>query len=276
VITLSLAFLVQGAIVISPPAPTVGDTINIVRSITVPSEARARAQPLGSSLLVEPLADPIVLRTAAGTTVRYTVALFEPGRHAVGIPTVELLYRDGRVDVLPGDTAWVTVRSLLPAGDSLPPPKGSLAPIPTFPTRTTPLYAMVGLVVLAIGGWTAARWRVRAMPPAEDGTGNPPTPPVARWIAAGEGRAVAAIAADRLRERIAELAPEADRALSTEECIAVLEEKHPDWPIRDVSELLRSLERARFAPAAPSDVATLVDRVQQLIEAFARMKATVP
>jgi hypothetical protein len=259
--------------VISPPAPTVGDTITIVRSIDVPADARARAQPLGSSLLVEPLADPIIAPAGARTTVRYTVALFEPGRHPVGIPPVELLYRDGRVEVLPGDTAWVTVRALLPAGDSLPQPKGSLGPIPTFPTRTTPLYALLGIVLLTVGGWTAARRRVRGIPAADTATGTPPSPPVARWIAAGEGRAVAAIAADRLRNRIAQLAPEADRALSTEECIARLEEKRSDWPLRDLSEVLRELERARFAPAAPSDATALVERVQLLLDALTRMKA---
>ena len=70
---LALHVLLQaGVLVISPPAPTVGDTITVTRTMDIPAEARVRAQPLGSSLLIEPLADPMVSRAARGVVIRYT------------------------------------------------------------------------------------------------------------------------------------------------------------------------------------------------------------
>jgi hypothetical protein len=272
--TSGLVLLLQiGALVISPSAPTVGDTITVVRRIEAKTDVRARAQPLGSSLVVEPLADPVVSRNGQTIVIRYTLAMFEAGRHPVDVPAVELVYRDGRVDQVPGDTAWVTVRSVLPPGDTLPAPIGSIGPIARFPTHTTPLFAMIGLVLFASGAWAVARRRPRppTAPPAPARAAAPP--PLMRWITAGEARAVAAVASERLRSRVAELAPEADRALSAEECIAILEERRADWPIRDLSETLRGLERARFAPAVPSDVAILVDQVDRLIKSLGTGKA---
>jgi hypothetical protein len=271
----AFALLFQaGAMVISPPAPTVGDTITVVRTIPVATDVRARAQPLGSSLVIEPLADPVVSRGAQGITIRYTLALFEAGRHPVGVPPVELLYRDGRVELLPGDTAWVTVRSVLPSrGDSLPPPKESLGPIARFPTRSWPLATMVGAALVITGGWGVARRRVKPPEREVNPRTTEPAAPLMRWISAGEGRAVAAVAADRLRNRIAELVPEADRALSTDECITVLETQQPDWPLRDLGDTLRGLERARFASTIPSDVALLVDQVDTLLGGLARPRS---
>ena len=90
-----------------------------------------------------------------------------------------------------------------------------------------------------------------------------------RWVAAGEGRAVASVATARLRQRIAALVPEADRALAVEECLEVLAQKRPQWPLRDLGELMQGLERARFAPAVPGDIAILADRVDMLLQSLA-------
>lgn len=266
---LALHVLLQaGVLVISPPAPTVGDTITVTRTLDVPAEARVRAQPLGSSLLVEPLADPVVSRAAKGVVIRYTLALFEAGRHPVGLPPVELLYRDGRVELRPEDTAWVSVRSVLPAGDSVPEPAASLGPVARHPIDYRPLIALLGAVLLLTLGGAFARRRTQRGPAREAPKHLPAVAPLARWIAAGEPRAVAAVATDRLRNRIAQLAPEADRALSAEECIAVLEARRSDWPIRDLGEALLALERARFAPAISGDVAVLVSQVDRLLESL--------
>ena len=81
-------------------------------------------------------------------------------------------------------------------------------------------------------------------------------------------RRPAAVAAERLRARIARLVPRADRALSAEECISVLEEERPDLPLRDLADTLRALERARFAPAVPSDVALVADQVDVLLKSL--------
>ena len=76
---------------------------------------------------------------------------------------------------------------------------------------------------------------------------------------------MAAVAAERLRARIASLEPRAARTLSVEECITVLEEARSDWPLRAVADTLRGLERARFAPAVATDVEALVVRVDDLM-----------
>ena len=89
------------------------------------------------------------------------------------------------------------------------------------------------------------------------------------WIRAGEPRAVVAAAADALRFHIASLVPEAGAHLTTHECIAVLEEQQPTWPLREVEDLLRALDRARFAPAMPTDVIELAEHARELIRQLA-------
>ena len=113
--------------------------------------------------------------------------------------------------------------------------------------------------------WAVGRRRVPADASPPEPAASPGSPPARRWVSAGEGRAVAAIAAERVRARVARLVPEADRALDTEQCIAVLEARRPDWPLRDLSELLRGLDRARFAPAVPSEALHLVEQVDALL-----------
>ncbi len=268
---IGLAVLMQaGTMVITPAAPTVGDTITIVRTLAAPAEARGRAQPLGSSLLVEPLAEPSVGRNSQGLVIRYTLAMFEAGRHPVAVPPVELVYRDGRVELVPADTAYVSVRSVLSAADTLREPASSLAPVPRYPTRTWPLFAIIGAVTLGATGWGLVRRRTRPRAEVEVSAVGSVRPPLMQWAAAGESRAVASLAADRLRARLAKAAPDLDRALSTGEIISTLEAKHSDWPIRDLADTLRGLDRARFAPATPTDIAILVDQVDAVLAVLPR------
>jgi len=264
-LVLLLALQAADPWIISPPAPTVGDTVVVERLVPVGADARLRAQPLGSSLLVEPLADPVVLRSDSGVLMRYVLALFEPGRHAVAMPSAEALYRDGRVEQIAADTAWITVAAVLPAQDSLAPPRPSQPPLARFPTRRLPLAILAGAVVAGMIGWAVWRRRRRAAPSDVAPVPAVGAAPLARWVSAGEARAVAAVAAERLRARIASLEPRAARTLSAEECITVLEEARSDWPLRAVADTLRGLERARFAPAVATDVEALVVRVDDLM-----------
>ena len=74
--------------------------------------------------------------------------------------------------------------------------------------------------------------------------------------------------ADRLRHHIAQRLDSAGRHLDTEECIAALESADDDLPVRALAQVLRSLERASFAPAAPSDVVEAVTRAEELGESL--------
>ncbi|NIM48317.1 MAG: hypothetical protein GTN62_01595 [Gemmatimonadales bacterium] len=251
---------------VSPDRVTVGDTVRLVRRITTAPDVQARLQPLVASVAVEPLSAPRAAWAEGTLTILYTVALFDSGRQAVAMPPSELLYPDGRVETLAGDTAWVNVVSVLPVQDTLPSPMPSLEPIARELTRTAPL---VGLVLAVIGAtvvWGFARRRTRPRPGAADEEVEAVGPAVDRWVSAGESRAVAAVTADRLRERVAALLPDAGRHLDTEECVEVLRRVDPGWPVRELTDILRALERARFSPAVPSDVLEVVDQADNLME----------
>ena len=84
--------------------------------------------------------------------------------------------------------------------------------------------------------------------------------PSARWLSAGEPKAVAARAAHRLRHALAQSIPEAHEALSTAECLAAIERARPDAPLRDLRELLTALDQVAFAAAHGVDVAPLAAR----------------
>jgi hypothetical protein len=85
---------------------------------------------------------------------------------------------------------------------------------------------------------------------------------------AGESKAAVGVISDRFRDAIERKLPEAGRQLSTQECLAVIQGSRPDWPRRDIEEVLRALDRAQYAPAVPSDVALLVDQVEHLLKAL--------
>src|SRR2546427_5032502 len=67
--------------VATPSSPTVGDTIWLERTITVPAGWRVRAGKLELAADVEPLGDPAVVRSPTGWVVRYPVVAWSPGPH---------------------------------------------------------------------------------------------------------------------------------------------------------------------------------------------------
>ena len=87
-----------------------------------------------------------------------------------------------------------------------------------------------------------------------------------RWVAAGEPRAVAARAAHRLRKAIAHAVPEAHGALSTSECLAVVERVRPDAPLRQLRELLGALDQVAFATTHGVDIGPIAARARALAE----------
>jgi hypothetical protein len=253
-----------------PGGVTVGDTVYLTRTLPAVPGVRVRPQPLARTPAVEPLTDPIVEQQAELATVRYVVALFEPGEQRIAMPAVELLYPDGNSETVLGDTAVVMVSSVLPAGDSLPVPRPSLAPVPRPVRSRAPFLLLLGLVALGSGAWAMARRRVRPRPGAP-GDGAPPVgPPLQAWVEAGELRAAAASVTERLRRALEGLEPGAGAGLPTDALLAVLRLRRPSWPLSEIEELLHALERARFAPAVPDDVLILEEQAADLAERLAQ------
>jgi hypothetical protein len=249
---------------VSPGQPTVGDTIWLDRQFAVESGAHARLEPLEATDQIQPLLDPRARTTDGTLTVRYGVAVFQPGRVPVAIPAVEVQYPDGRAVVFPADTLVVDVSSVLPQVDPLPDPKLSLGPLARDPNRWWPLVALVALTLVGVTAWGVKRRRPKQRPPWGVPIGDPVPIADERWAKAGEARAVAAAVADALRFRIATALPGAARHLTVEECLEVISRERPKWPLRDLGDVLRSLERARFAPAVPDDVWELGHRADAL------------
>lgn len=254
-IPIALALVLQGvAWTVSPESVTVGDTIWLDRRVPAEPGAHARLDPLEATDRFEPLLDPRAMTEDGTLAVRYAVAAFRSGRLSVVLPAIEVQYPDGRAVVFPSDTVPVTVRSVLPQDDPRPDPKLSLAPLARERTRWWPLVALVALTLVGIAVWVIRRMRPKPRPRWVV-PGSEPVPIAdERWAHAGEGRAVAAAVADALRVRIAAALPAAARHLDPEACLEIVRRERPDWPVQVLGDVLRSLERARFAPAVPNDI----------------------
>ncbi|MCH8934288.1 MAG: hypothetical protein IIB90_01090 [Gemmatimonadetes bacterium] len=253
---------------VAPTPSTIGDTVVLEREIAVADPtASLRLAPIEGSLLVEPLAGPEAITASDGFIVRYVVALFETGDHTIPMPDIELVYPTGRLETRVGGEAFVTVLSVLPQGESLPAPRASREPIPRNVLRTAPAILLVMGVVALTVGWGLMRRRSRVRPVwAGVGKGGEDASPVSRWIAAGEPRAVATVTTHEVRVRVQQYVPEADPSLDLEDWLHTVEAHRPDWPLRELSEVMQALERASFAPAIPSDVIALTDEAQVIVQ----------
>jgi hypothetical protein len=268
-VLLLLLFQSPSSWTVAPLGVTVGDTIRLTRRVGATPDVRARLQPLGQAGALEALAPPQWFYSEGDLSILYVVSLFEPGRHDIPMPDVELVYADGRAETLAGDTAWIEVLSLLPSEDSAVAPMPSRGPIARPPTSLLPALALVAAALLGTLIWALIRWRPVRRPTPQRANSVRADPPIERWVAAGEPRAVAAVAADRLRRAIAEWLPEAGRHLHTEECIRIVLAQRQGDVGRQVADVLRTLERARFSPAASADVLDVVDSAEAVIAALA-------
>jgi hypothetical protein len=246
--------------------PTVGDTIWLERTVTTAPGWRVRPAKLDPSPLTEPLGDAVVLRVEGGWMVRYPVVAWAPGVVATAMPPLWRLGPDGSADSLPGGTATFRVASVIPDSVATPAPRPALAPLRL--SRRTPLPALAALLLSAgmLVGVVAWRRRSPRAAPAVPDLELDPEVGDTRWVAAGEPRAVAARAAHRLRGAIAHAVPEAHRALSTSECLAVVERARPDAPLRQLRELLGALDQVAFATAHGVDIGPTAARARALAE----------
>ena len=256
--------------VAAPDRPTVGDTVWLERTVTAAPGWRVRAGKLEAGERVEPLGDPVVRRASSpdGWVVRYPVAAWAPGAHTVSVPPIWRLGPDGRADSLPGGSAAFVITSVIPDTVRQPEPRAAIAPIRS--TRRYPLAATLAVVLCA--GLLAAGVRWRRRPPRPPGV-HPHVPvepevPDARWLAAGEPKAVAARAVLQLRVAIAHTVPGANLALSTTECLAVVERARPDATLRELRAVVEQLDRVEFASAHGTDVAALAVRARALAREF--------
>ena len=96
-----------------------------------------------------------------------------------------------------------------------------------------------------------------------------PEVPDARWLVAGEPKAVAARARQRLRAAVAVAVPEAHEALSTVECLAAVGRLRADAPLRELRDVLGGLDHVAFASAHGVDLAALGERARALAAEFA-------
>ena len=254
---------------VSPPSPTVGDTVWLARQVSTPAGWRVRAGKFEEVDEVGSLGEPAVLRAPDGWVIRYPVVVWVTGPRTITLPPVWRLAPDGRTDSVPGGTVRLDVRSVIPDTVQQPQPRSAIAPL--RPRRRNPAVLLLAIAASAVLLAGAIAWRrrpSRVVPPA------PPVPlegevPDARWLAAGEPKAVAARALGQLRAAIARAHPKAVTALSTTECLAVLATELPDIPLRQVADVLTQLERVAFASAHGADVAMLAERARALARELA-------
>jgi len=255
-----------GGWVAAPSQPTVGDTINLEKSISAPAGWRLRAGKMASGSDAEPLGDPVVLASATPGEwlVRYTVVAWTTGAISLDMPPVWRLGPDGTADSLPGGSATFRVASVIPDSVKSPAPQPALGPL--RPERLSPLPLAVAALIAAGALIALIAWRRRAPRALPEGAELATAADVsdARWLSAGEPKAVAARAAHRLRHALAQSIPEAHEALSTAECLAAIERARPDAPLRDLRELLTALDQVAFAAAHGVDVAPLAARARAL------------
>jgi hypothetical protein len=251
---------------VTPPFPTVGDTIRLERAFTLPAGWRVRPGRLEASEQVEPLEDARVVPRGSDWVVRYTVVAWAPGPQHVAVPPVWRLGARGEADSVPGGTATFTVASVIPDSVHAPQPKPALTPIRAEPRAFFPLF--VALLLAGSSLAAAIWWRRRPVR-------APPAPPASRpgaafsderWLQMGEPKAVAARAAGMLRTVLARVIPDAHGGLSTAECLAVAKKHRPAPQFTQLEIVLGALDAVAFGSGAGVDVATLAQRARMLAQ----------
>ena len=262
---IALVLLLQAGWTAAPRQPTVGDTIQLARSVQAPPGWRVRAGKLPSGTIAEPLGDPTVVAASSGEwVVRYAVVAWAPGQVTLDMPPLWRLGPDGSADSLSGGTATFHVASVIPDSVRAPVPQPSLGPLRLDRDSAVPVLAALllsGGALLMLIGW---RRRGPRTATAAAALALDAEVPDARWLAAGEPKAVAARAAQQLRHALAHAIPAAHAALSTAECLAAVERVRPDAPLRELRELLHALDQVAFATAHGVDVVPLAARARAL------------
>lgn len=251
---------------VTPPFPTVGDTIRLERVFTLPPGWRLRPGRLEASEVVEPLEDAQVVLRGSDWVVRYSVVAWAPGEQHVVVPPVWRLGARGEADSVPGGTATFAIASVIPDSVNSPQPKPALTPIrPDHRAFFPPALAVfIAASTLAAAIWWRRRpARAIAAPPRAQASAAVADD---RWLQIGEQKAVAARAAGLLRTVLARVVPEAHGGLSTADCLAVARKHRPPAQITQLEVVLGALDAVAFGSDAPVDVAALAQRARSLAQ----------
>jgi len=214
-------------------APTVGDTITIVRWIAAPAGAVIEARPPADSATATLTMPPVLTREGDSVRVAYTLAVWGAGHNDLVLPGAIIVEPSGRVDTLAESHVALNVASVLPAARSAAAiaPKTARPWLPRSYRSELPFLVLLPAAILAIA---VLQWWWRRLGPVPAAAAPAPTPVpltdarVSAWVAAGEAR----LALD-----------------------------HIDSMIRDRSDFADWRQRAaavRFAPGGEPAVAALV------------------
>jgi hypothetical protein len=263
---MTLALEGQGPGPTLPAAPTVGDTIWVARTVAVPPGTTLRPADWDPPDPIQRLGPPRITPHGDSTDVAYAIVIWRAGPISVDVPGPLLLTEGGRIDSVPPQPQDLRIASVLPAAT----PPESLAPQPRadFVPRTSvsavPLLILllVSVLLLAPLHWW---WRRRGTPRPRPALTllSEVGPPLDRWSDAGESRAVAAVAARRLRSIIAARMPAAHTGLDTADLLRVVN-RRGDWPLAELRDLLRALDDARFGQAGAPDAVALARRADEM------------
>lgn len=260
----------------APPAPlqqadsapnTVGDTIWLIREVSVPPGRVVRAATWDPADPVELLAPGKVISRGETAQVAYPVVVWRPGDYTLSPPGPLLLASDGRVDSLPPEPVTLHLASVLPPvpADSVLSPQPPAGFVPRSALTLLPLVLLWGaaaLLLLPLHWW----WRRRGPRVTREPSDAPGRqgPPLERWADAGETRAVAAAVTARLRRLVVVGMADTSEQLDTEALIVELSRSRPDWPLDELQGVLRALDLARFGDSSEADVLALARRVEAL------------
>jgi hypothetical protein len=259
-VALALALAQAAGWVVVPATPAVGDTVWVEQVVEVPPGWVVRPSswtPEGES--VEALGPALTLAVAGGTVVvRYPLVIWEPGTLEVTPPPVWRIGPAGEADSVASRPITIAVRSVLP--DDSVTPRPPRAPLERDARTLLPVFVSL----TAGGGLALGWWWLRRRPAAQPADNALDAAPVVPLGSTGDAAIDAARLAARLRGAIAQSVPAAHRALTTEQCLAVVAVERPEWPLDDLRAALRRLDTARFAPDEIPELPALAEEVEAL------------
>jgi hypothetical protein len=250
---------IAALLLLQAPLPTVGDTVWLSRTISVPPGSVVRPADWDPPEPIELMGRPRVIVSGDSAQIAYAVVIWKPGPQLVELPGPLLLGAGGAVDSLRGQQVRIEVRSVLPRTplDSSLAPQPRAAIVPVRAVSLGPLlvlWALSGVLLLPLHFW----WRRRGKPgPVALPEVRGAEPPLDRWADAGEYRAVANISAVRLRTAVAQRVAAAHPGLDTERLLSELAAVKPEWPLGELGDVLRGLDEARFGATPASDALAL-------------------